>query len=194
MLFTITGPAGQNTSCLGSIMLLECVCVCACVWVTLSPPNSISLRRPPSQELQPLMEWPHPCQAWLTAWLQRQWVDILSITCRHEEKHTHALIRRAHFFSADTRTHSMSLFKNTHGNTHIHWKKMQLCNVYTRTQTHNKWLQQTRIQWYRHRRRLTHTHTHTHTLSYCSDCVTCICVCICLQSVCPLSPRSLFVL
>lgn len=27
-----------------------------------------------SEEFQPLLEWPHPRQAWLSPWLQRQWV------------------------------------------------------------------------------------------------------------------------
>lgn len=56
------------------------VCVSDSLPPTPHPPpyNSISLRRPSSQELQPLVEWPHPRQAWVTSWFQRQWVHALS--------------------------------------------------------------------------------------------------------------------
>jgi len=41
-----------------------------------------------SEEFQPLLEWPYTRQAWLSPWLQRQWVHTHTHT--HTEKDTHS--------------------------------------------------------------------------------------------------------
>lgn len=107
---------GQQDSWLLGLIILWSLCVCESL--SPPPPNFISLRWPPSQELQPLVEWPHPRQAWVTAWIQRQWVHALLVT--HKQTHStiytpqHCLNPPIHVKANSTQTTALKLIKAAH--------------------------------------------------------------------------------